>query len=220
MALKISEEVYRGQAVYSKLILAIYDLWVLGISNKFIWRCPTAIQLEHFNKNVTSNHLDIGVGTGYFLEHCRFPTESVRLGLMDLNQNSLEVTGKRLSKYNPETYKFNVLDAVDLDIEPFDSISLNYLFHCLPGSFPGKLIVLDNIDRLLRDKGILFGATILQQDVVKSYLANKLMDIYNQKGIFCNTQDKLGELDRFLSQKYSSYEISTEGCVALFRAVK
>lgn len=220
MALKISEEVNRGQAVYSKLILAIYDLWVLGISNRFIWKCPTAIQLEHFNQNVTSNHLDIGVGTGYFLEHCRFSTESVRLGLMDLNQNSLEVTGKRLNKYNPEIYQFNVLEAIDLDIEPFDSISLNYLFHCLPGSFPEKLVVLDNIDRLLKDKGILFGATILQQDVAVSYLAEKLMDIYNRKGIFCNAQDKLEELDKFLAKKYRSYEISTEGCVAIFRAVK
>ncbi len=220
MALKISAEVNRGQAVYSKSVLALYDLWVLGISNRFIWRCPTAIQLEHFNNNVTSNHLDIGVGTGYFLEHCRFPTESVRLGLMDLNQNSLKVAGKRLKKYNPEIYQSNVLDAIDLDIQPFDSISLNYLFHCLPGSFPGKLVVLDNIDRLLRDKGILFGATILQQDVVRTYLAKKLMDIYNRKGIFCNAQDKLEDLDEFLSKKYQSYEISTEGCVVLFRAVK
>ncbi len=178
------------------------------------------MQLEHFNQNVTSNHLDIGVGTGYFLEHCRFFTESVRLGLMDLNQNSLEVTGKRLNKYNPEIYQFNVLEAIDLDIEPFDSISLNYLFHCLPGSFPEKLVVLDNIDHLLKDKGILFGATILQQDVAVSYLAEKLMDIYNRKGIFCNAQDKLEELDKFLAKKYRSYEISTEGCVAIFRAVK
>ena len=34
-------QVDAGQAVYTKQTLAVYDLIVLGISNRFIWRCPT-----------------------------------------------------------------------------------------------------------------------------------------------------------------------------------
>ena len=53
--MQISKEVENGQAVYSKLILSIYDLWVLGISNKYIWKCPTKKLINHYNDNISSN---------------------------------------------------------------------------------------------------------------------------------------------------------------------
>ncbi|MCP4552955.1 MAG: methyltransferase type 12, partial [Bacteroidetes bacterium] len=84
-----------GQAVYSKTLLSIYDLWVLGFSNSFLWRCPTTLLRREFIKNVTSNHLDIGVGTGYYLDKCLDDAER-RLALLDLNPNSLEATASRI----------------------------------------------------------------------------------------------------------------------------
>jgi len=66
----MDEEVVAGQAVYSKRVLGNYDLVVLGLSNRFLWRCPTERLLEHYNRHVTENHLDVGVGTGYFLDNC------------------------------------------------------------------------------------------------------------------------------------------------------
>lgn len=35
------EQVRAGQAVYSRRVLALYDWFVLGISNRFVWKCPT-----------------------------------------------------------------------------------------------------------------------------------------------------------------------------------
>ncbi len=35
------EQIEAGQAVYTKRTLALYDMVVLGISNHFIWKCPT-----------------------------------------------------------------------------------------------------------------------------------------------------------------------------------
>ena len=93
-----------GQAVYDKRTLAIYDLLVLGLSNRWIWRCPTPIQLDHYNENLSANHLDVGVGTGYFLDQCRFPVDAPRVALMDLNRNSLEFSARRLARYKPQIY--------------------------------------------------------------------------------------------------------------------
>ncbi len=218
--MEISHDVEKGQAVYSKLTLSFYDFWVLGISNRYIWKCPTDVLLRHFNEHVSSNHLDIGVGTGYFLDHCQFPTDNVRLGLMDLNQNSLDCTARRVRRYNPEQYRCNVLEPVAIDVPPYNSISLNYLLHCLPGSFNEKSCVFDNIDHLLGPHGNVFGATIVQGTVRRGWLAQKLMHVYNQKGIFCNADDTVEYLGKFLSTTYSSYTIECHGCVAVFHASK
>lgn len=37
-----TEQIEAGQAVYTKSNLAVYDFVVLGVSNRFIWKCPTA----------------------------------------------------------------------------------------------------------------------------------------------------------------------------------
>ena len=147
-----------------------------------------------------------------------FHLPTVRIALMDLNQNSLNKTGKRVERYNPEQYKFNVLEEVRLDVPAFDSISINYLFHCLPGKLSDKLVVLDNVDHLLSDTGTVFGSTILSCGIKRSRAAVKLMSIYNKRGIFSNTEDSSNDLESYLSSKYLNYRIKTEGCVALFSA--
>ncbi|MCO1334230.1 class I SAM-dependent methyltransferase [Microbulbifer sp. OS29] len=214
----ISKEVEQGQAVYSKPVLWLYDMWVLGISNRFIWKCPTPGILEHFNRNISSNHLDVGVGTGYFMDKCHFPSDKVRLALMDLNQNSLDISAQRVARYNPIQFYGNVLDKIAIETEAFDSISLNYLLHCLPGRLSDKLIALDNVTSLLSDSGTIFGSTILSKGVYRSAAAKKLMAIYNKKGIFSNTEDCQKDLEDFLANRFSHFKIEIRGCVALFSA--
>ena len=103
------KQVEAGQAVYSKSMLAIYDLFVLGFSNRVVWRCPSQRILALYDRYITANHLDVGVGTGYFLDRCRFPNDRPRLALMDLNANCLDAAGKRLARYRPEVYRANVM---------------------------------------------------------------------------------------------------------------
>ncbi len=218
----ISKEVEDGQAVYSKLVLSIYDLWVLGISNRYIWHCPTPRLLQHYNQNISSNHLDIGVGTGYYLDKCQFPSHHPRVVLFDLNQNSLDKTKQRIARYNPIVHQLNILDNIEIEMTSFDSIALNYLFHCLPHNLSKKLVVLDHIHPLLAENGTIFGATILSKGkgIEKSRTASKLMKIYNKKGIFGNSEDHLDDLVDYLSNKYTHYQIDIQGCVAIFKAVK
>ncbi len=62
------EEVAAGQAIYTPGMLNLYDLRVLWISNRFIWKCPTLRLLALYDRRVMANHLDVGVGSGYCLD--------------------------------------------------------------------------------------------------------------------------------------------------------
>lgn len=205
-------------AIYTKSILSIYDLWVLGISNSLLWKCPTRILRAEFAKNATTNHLDVGVGTGYYLDKC-LSNEPRRVALLDLNLNSSNMAASRIKRFAPEIYHADVLDpSLELKCDRFDSISLNYLLHCLPGSIKDKSIVFANLRPYLNDKGVLFGSTILGKGLDKSYLANKLMSIYNRQGIFHNSLDNLTDLTSSLHEYFREVKIRTVGCVAIFAA--
>ena len=210
------KQIDAGQAVYNSLTLLIYDLWVLSISNRFIWECPSSHLLKLYNENISANHLDIGVGTGFFLDLCQFPTNQPRLFLMDLNPNCLKTTSQRIKRYKPITKKVNILEPINFEERGFDSISLNYLLHCLPGTMSTKEIIFKNIKLLLNPQGIVFGSTILSQGIKPNILANYLMKIYNKKGIFTNKEDDLETLKKIMRNNFSESLVTTVGCVALF----
>lgn len=205
-----------GAAIYSKRILSVYDLGVIKISNQLAWRCPAGRILEFYNEHVTANHLDVGVGTGYFLDKCRFPSSNPRIALLDLNPNSLQVTAQRLSRYQPTTHQADVLQPLSLNLPPFDSIGLGYLLHCLPGTLQSKQVVLENLKPLLNPGGVIFGTTILGQGIQPNFLARRLMALYNKKGIFGNHTDNLADLEAALKPHFQTVETKMVGCVAFF----
>lgn len=207
-----------GQAVYTRPILSVYDIWVLGISNHFIWRCPTRRLRQLYHKYVSSEHLDVGVGTGYYLDKCSPKKGYERLTLLDMNQNSLDKTAGRIHRYSPELFRANVLEPLTMAAKPFQSIAVNYLFHCLPGSLPEKGIILDHLAPWLAPDGLLFGATLLGKGVKHTKRAQSLMAFYNEKGIFSNLDDSLDDLHRILDDRYQNYQVEVIGCCALFVA--
>jgi hypothetical protein len=211
-----SEEAKAGQAAYTKLTLAMYDFVVLGVSNRFIWECPTPGLLNHYNRHVTADHLDIGVGTGYFLDRCKFPSATPRIALMDLNPDTLQFTSRRIARYAPTTYLRNVLEPFSVDEPHFESVGLGYLLHCLPGSMESKSVVFDHIRPLVNLNGVVFGATLLQGGVERSWLAKRLMAFYNKTGIFTNDRDHLDSLRHCLRLRFRDVSVETMGCVALF----
>ncbi|NET42456.1 class I SAM-dependent methyltransferase [Okeania sp. SIO2B3] len=211
-----NEQVEVAQAVYTKQTLAVYDLVVLGFSNQFIWKCPTKWLMKHYNQMVTANHLDVGIGTGYFLDRCKFPSQTPRVALIDLNSNTLEFTSQRIARYNPKTYRRNILEPISLDAEKFDSVGINYVFHCLPGTLETKSVALDYLKALMNPNGVLFGSTILQGGVSRNWFAKRLMAIYNKKGFFSNQYDNLEELKSVLNQRFKDISVEVIGCVALF----
>ena len=211
-----AEEVEAGQAIYTKRLLAFYDLAVLGISSRFVWKCPAPLIEAHYNAHVTANHLDVGVGTGYFLDRSRFPSPTPRIALMDLNPNTLEVASRRITRYKPETYRRNVLDPISVDARRFDSVGINFVLHCLPGSMASKSVAFDHLKALMNPGGVLFGATLLHGGVTRSWLARRLMSLYNSRGIFSNERDDLPELRRSLERRFRDVSVVVVGCAALF----
>ncbi len=213
-------EIEAGQAVYTNRTLPLYDVVVLGVSNRFVWRCPAARIEAHYNRHLSANHLDVGVGSGYFLDRCRFPAPQPRLALMDLNSDSLDFAAARIARYRPERYVHNVFEAVDQAIAPFDSIGVNYLFHCLPGRIAAKAVALDHLAELMEPGATLFGSTILGSGVETNWAARRLMDFYNRRGIFANRSDSLDELRQALERRFDDVAVEVVGCVALFAGRK
>ena len=210
------EQVESGQAVYTKPVLRVYDLVVLGVSNRFIWKCPTPKQLQHYERHVSANHLDVGVGSGYFLDRCHFPSTPPRVALLDLNPTALEFAAQRIARYKPERYRRNVLEPFTINAPGFDSVAVNYLLHCLPGSLASKAVIFDHLRPLMNANAMLFGATLLHRGVMSSWTARRLMSVYNRKGIFSNQQDDLESLGRELERRFDDVKIEVFGCGALF----
>jgi len=211
----ISHDAAAGAAGYTKQLLAIYDFYVLGFANTFAWKCPTRLNLDFYNQHISNKHLDVGVGTGYFLDKCQFTSSHPIISLLDLNPNTLEVTAKRIRRYNPTTCIGNVLEPLQLE-STFDSIGLNYLLHCLPGTMLSKSIVFENLKPFLNDGGVVFGATILGQSVEHNFLARKMTSVLNSKGIFGNTKDNLEDLQTILKENFRDRSIQIIGSVAFF----
>ncbi len=213
-----AEEVRAGQAVYTKRVLSAYDFIVLGVSNRFVWKCPTRRLLEHYDAHVTANHLDVGVGTGYFMDKCRFPSAAPRIALMDLNPETLDFASRRIARHNPATYQRNVLEPFNIGVHGFDSVGVNYLFHCLPGSIQSKAVAFDHLKAHMNPGAVIFGSTLLSGGVPVGRLGRRLMSVYNAKGIFSNREDTLNGLERELAARFRTVSIETVGCAALFSA--
>lgn len=209
------QQIEAGQAVYTKRVLALYDYLVLGFSNRFIWKCPSQRIQAHYDRHITTNHLDVGVGTGYFLDRCRFPS-TPHLTLVDLNPNSLEFASNRLARYKPQTFKRNVLEPIEIGTSEVDSVAVSYVLHCVPGTIESKAAAFDHLKDLMNPAAVLFGSTLLQGGVAQTWYAKRLMNIYNAKGIFCNERDDLEGLRRALAQRFRDVSVEVVGCVALF----
>ena len=57
-----------AHAIYTTFMLSFYDWLVHGLSNRFAWRCPTERIIGLYRYNLSSRHLEAGVGTGFFID--------------------------------------------------------------------------------------------------------------------------------------------------------
>ncbi len=221
MSLVKESDIKKGQAVYTPIMLKLYNLWVLDISNQWIWRCPKAIQLEQFNKYISSNHLDIGVGTGYYLKSCKILPQS-KISLMDLNLNCLNEAKEALLKkgIDAAAYQADIFKKQPTLSEKFSSISMNYLLHCLPGNMQTKETCVHNAVSMLRPQGVLFGATILADKHLHTTASQFLSNFYNKKQIFSNQEDSHEALLQVLNKHLIDVDVSVIGCVAVFKGTK
>lgn len=216
---KTTLDTQAGAAVYSPWVLALYDWWVLGVSNRLAWQCSTqAVLLPFYRRHIGARHLDVGVGTGYYLEHAGFaPTQHI--ALLDLNPNSLHSAAARLGREDVDRFVQDVMQpATMLGDRRYDSVALFYLLHCLPGGMADKARVFGHLKAHLVEGGVLYGATILGDAAGHNGFGRKLMDVYNEKGIFTNRADTLEGLQQALREHFTDVELAQHGKVACFTA--
>jgi hypothetical protein len=212
-----------GAAVYSRFMLSWYDTVVLGAVSKFAWRCSRERMQDQYDRNVGASHLDLGPGTGYFLDHTGFPVPDPRLVLVDLNVNSLAATARRLERYRPVQLQRDVLEPLDLGDERFDSVGMNFLLHCLPGSFDGadggKGVVFEHLLPYLNPGATVFGSTVVgDREAHANPLSRTQFWWLNKQRVFSNTGDRLADLESLLRRHFPHVQVTRVGAVALFEA--
>jgi ubiquinone/menaquinone biosynthesis C-methylase UbiE len=208
-----------GVSVYSPTILKLYDFGVLGLSNRFVWQCPTkTVLLPFYKEHLGLKHLDVGVGTGFYLARAGL-TRSHQVSLLDLNENSLQAAAAQVKQAKVRTFMRDVMQpSSEPEDTGYDSISLFYLLHCLPGTMDDKETAIANLKRYLSKDGVLYGATILGDQAAHNPIGRMLLKLYNDKGVFHNTADTLDNLQRMLRRQFQNVQIRRHNKVALFVA--
>ena len=208
---------YTGQAIYTRRALRIYDTLVVRFSNSLVWRCPARRIAGQYRRHLTASHLDVGPGTGYYLDRVRFPGDRPpSLTLLDPNPEVLRYAARRLRRYRPLLHAADALKPIALEPASFHSVGLSYVLHCLPGDIDAKAVVFDHVIPLVAPGGVVFGATILNGGVRHARLARRLIGLYNHKGIFSNLHDDVDGLERALASRFEHHALDVSGSVALF----
>lgn len=205
-----------GAAVYSAFTLRLYDIWVIRLSNSFGWRCRSSYFLDSYRRHLARRHLEVGPGSGWALANIELPPD-IDLTLLDLNSKSLDHTQTRLDVATTRL-EHNILEPFAREIAPFDSISINYVLHCLPGRWADKKAAVSTLSRSLTPNGVLFGSTVLGANQRFNPFGRALMAVYNRTGVFSNRSDDLHGLRAVLSEYFDRVEIDLVGNVALFVA--
>lgn len=213
-----ADAIAAGHAVYTPGALRFYDLAVHGLSNRLAWGCPTSVLEAHYRAHLTDNHLEAGVGTGFFLDRAGRAVFR-HLTLLDINANCLARSASRLARYHPDLMQASLFEPLPVE-RRYESVGLTYVLHCLPGPMPAKLCVLDHLASTMEDGGVLFGATILGRGIPFSPFGRALLGLYNRRRIFDNLGDDLGGLKAGLLARFGSVAVSLHGAVALFAARK
>jgi hypothetical protein len=141
---------------------------------------------------------------------------------MDLNPECLSYALARMAgqTVKPTSHVADVLAPIPWEAERFDSVSLFYLLHCVPGSMAEKAVAFDHLSALLNPGGVIFGTSIMGQGGAPNWMARKLMDVYNAKSVFSNREDDAETLEQALNDRFAKVAFEVIGEVALFSARK
>ena len=207
---------YGGQSEYTPFFLRIYDPLILGVFTPLLWRCPTARLVQGYRRHLGRRHLDVGPGTGYFLERAGLPDGSA-VTLLDPNVHVLEHASRRLKRLDITTVEADVCKPLPVR-GPFDSAALNGVLHCLPGPLPRKAAAVANVAAVLGPTGVLFGASILGLSGRHSRFAQGILKANNRRGTFDNLGDTEEGLAEILEASFERVELETVGSMAVFAA--
>ena len=208
----------KRRQIIVRQFLFIYDFWVLGIVNTFAWSCSTVrYLLPQFRANIRKNHLDVGVGTGYYLDKSQIP-HTTRLTLVDIEWAALEAAKKRSRRSDANLVLADILQPLSLK-EMFDSVSMYYLLHCIPAPMRDKCSIFSHIKYNMTADGIIHGATILGKGVADdNWFGKRIRRRCLNRGVFHNKEDNAYEFEEALRKNFKKVETRVVGAVFIWRA--
>ncbi len=201
--------------IYTRWFLSIYDALILGFYLRYVWRCPKQVLTECYRSQIGGRHLDVGPGTGYFLEAAG-PPEGVAITLLDPNPEVLSHAAQRLARYAPDTVRADACTPLPLT-GTFESAALNLVLHCIDGA-DRKAAAIRNVAATLDEGGVLFGASVLGTPTVHRRLGSIALKTLNRRGMFSNLTDTEAALRGPLQEAFMEVELERIGAVALFTA--
>lgn len=213
-----NDPAYRGQSDYSPLLLRLYDPLVLGPIARFVWRCPAGRLLERYRALIREPHLDVGPGTGYFIDRSGLAQGS-RVTIVDPNPNVRRHVATRLRRFQVQGIDADVLKPLPV-AGPFASAALHLVLHCLPGPMSRKALAVESVARVLASDGVCFGATVLGRAGPHPRLARLVLGAFNRRGAFDNLDDTVDGLRTILLGSFEQVEIETLGSIAIFSATR
>ncbi len=206
------------QAFFSTMSHQLYDFGLYRIVTQLFWRCPTERLLENYVQNISGNHLELGVGSGYFLARTLCPEYVKRLVLLDLNPQCLGKSGQRLSPLHPVLLHHDICEPLQQE-DLFESVGMNYVLHCMPGPLSHQQ-TFQNVHSLLQPGGVFFGATLVPHAPHQTTGSEHFMGLLNKMGIFKNDSHTSRELRARLEDVFATVEIEMVGDACVFRAIK
>ena len=207
---------YRGQSDYTPSVLRMYDPFVLGFAARFVWRCRTSLLVDRYRRYIRDWHLDVGPGTGYFLERSGLP-EGSHVTILDPNANVLRHVSRRLKRLDVTAVEADVLKPLPV-AGPFESAALHLVIHCLPGPMSRKAVAVANVAAVLAPTGVLFGASVLGTSGSHTWLARRYLSFFNWQGGFDNLDDSEDGLREILEASFEQVELEIVGSIAVFAA--
>ncbi|WP_437727732.1 class I SAM-dependent methyltransferase [Sorangium sp. So ce861] len=199
----------------------LYDLWVPTIASEHLWGCPSERILDLYRQHTSADHLEAGVGSGYFLDRCAFPVADPSLTLLDVNRSAVDVSLDRLRRYRVTGLVASLLEPLPLPGSAFGSVGMNYVVHCIPGALRDKMdAILGHLLPCMKDGGVLFGTTVLGKGVRHNAAGGPFAAAMQRLGIFKNQDDDLPGLEAALKRHVSDYAIEPVGRTAVFIARK
>lgn len=213
-----SDPAYAGQSAYTRRTLRFYDLIAYYVDCPLFWRCSVRQLRALYDHNVSGRHLDVGVGSGYLLDRCRFPVAAPQITLIDLNPEVLGYASRRLQRYRPQLRQANVLAPWGVADCSFDSVALCNVLNCAPGPMREKGVAFSYARAALAPGGRLFGTTVLNEGVAHTRRSRLLMKQLNRRGVLDNLRDHKDDLEAALAEEFASYEVAVEGALAFFTA--
>jgi hypothetical protein len=201
MPMDASDPAYKGQRDFTPLTLRFYDPFVLSFSARWIWHCPVERLVENYRWHIRPNHLDVGPGTGYFLEHSGLERGS-EVTLLDPNMEVLRHAATRLDGYDVTAVEADVLKPLPVR-----------------GPMARKSAAIRNIASVLHPEGLFFGSTVLGDEGNHGWAARRMLNAYNGRGSFDNRTDTEENVRQVLDASFEHVEYEVVGSIAIWFAM-